>query len=793
MKSDLLDALLQALRFTGPDNQRLARATDAEWRLVLDFCDRSQLSLVLAHTIPDLLPGWARQRVATNLDSNTKRLGNVRAAYSEVAAEFRARAVDHVLLKGFTQSPHYVADPRLRVQYDLDVFCETPSLAAARVALLSLGYEPLREFEPFPTDHLPVMVRKTGYEWSGDYFDPAIPISVDLHFRFWDETTEGFALPGLDGFWARRIGHRLHPADQLAYASLHLLRHVLRSNLRLYHAYELAYFLHHRRDDNEFWRTWHHLHPPGLRQAQAIAFRMVTEWFASGISGAAADEVARLPVSVQAWLREFGRSPVEALIRPNKNDLWLHLSLIDSTRRKLSVLRRRLLPARLPGPVDAVYVPQAQLTPRLRVRRAVRYWSFVAARAVHHTVAFAPTIAQGTRWWLRSHRMGGDFWRFLLAAQLFNLGVFLFFIYYNLHLTALGFGVGFVGFVASATTAGSIAGALPAGWLLRRAGLVRTLPSVFVITAALLALRSILTDRTGLIATAALSGAMLVVWQVSVPPTIAAVAAASRLTAAYSLFLSIGIGVGVIAGLTGGWMTRVLSTQQVVLAGCAITAAAALPLLGLAVQGAPPVESQIYPRSAFVGRYLTTLALWSAAAGAFNPFFNTFFASLGFGAEQIGHFYSASQAAQVVAILLAPAVLRRCGLIGGIAGMQIAAAASLALLACGPPGALAGAVYAGYMAFQYMNEPAVFTLLMNRVTPEQRSGASSMHFMVVYAAQAAVAAAAGSAIDRFGYAPVLWTASALAALAGLLLWLLLRQFTPASRESPESGSDNAAA
>ena len=76
---------------------------------------------------------------------------------------------------------------------------------------------------------------------------------------------------GLDGFWTRREGHRLHPVDALGYAALHLTRHLLRGNLRPFHVWELAYFLHQQHEE-AFWQDWKEWHSPSLRRLEAVAF-----------------------------------------------------------------------------------------------------------------------------------------------------------------------------------------------------------------------------------------------------------------------------------------------------------------------------------------------------------------------------------------------------------------------------------------------------------------------------------------------------------------------------------------
>ena len=81
--------------------------------------------------------------------------------------------------------------------------------------------------------------------------------------------------------------------------------------------------------------------------------------------------------------------------------------------------------------------------------------------------------------------------------------------------------------------------------------------------------------------------------------------------------------------------------------------------------------------------------------------------------------------------------------------------------------------YAVYMAFQWMSEPGLNTLLMNQVDERERGGASALNYLVAFGAQAVAAFAAGLLIDRFGFGPVLGGAAALAAIAATTFRLLL--------------------
>jgi predicted MFS family arabinose efflux permease len=81
-------------------------------------------------------------------------------------------------------------------------------------------------------------------------------------------------------------------------------------------------------------------------------------------------------------------------------------------------------------------------------------------------------------------------------------------------------------------------------------------------------------------------------------------------------------------------------------------------------------------------------------------------------------------------------------------------------------------MFATYTAFQWMSEPGVNTLLMDRVREAERGGASALMMLVMFAAQFAASFVGGASIARFGYPVVLACAAALAAVAALAFrWL----------------------
>jgi predicted MFS family arabinose efflux permease len=158
--------------------------------------------------------------------------------------------------------------------------------------------------------------------------------------------------------------------------------------------------------------------------------------------------------------------------------------------------------------------------------------------------------------------------------------------------------------------------------------------------------------------------------------------------------------------------------------------------------------------------------------------------------KQIGTIFSVSQLSQVLAILAAPMVFRKFGLVTGIVYTQVAAALALGCLAAVSGPSAATAIFMGYTAFQWMNEPGMYSLLMNQVKPSEQTGASALNFLVINVAQAIAAAAAGASFVRFGYPAVLGVIAGVALAAACLFRLLLgRDSLSVAQPSPaEIGS-----
>jgi len=410
-------------------------------------------------------------------------------------------------------------------------------------------------------------------------------------------------------------------------------------------------------------------------------------------------------------------------------------------------------------------------------------------------------LFRGACFWWANKNVGKEFWTFFTASFLFVFGMFIFFLLYNLYLLDRGFKEHFLGLLTSAWSIGSIVGTVPAGILAQRFGLRRALLLCVTLAPAIFALRALLGGEPALLVLSFFGGAVLTIWAVCISPAVAQLTSTAGRPFGFSLIFSSGIGIGILGGQVGGrlpgWLVHVSpevtpfrAKQLALLIACGIVSLATIPISRLRFDSAPAPEKRLYPRNPFLLRYLPAIALWSLAVGAFSPFFNVYLSQhLRLQVRQIGTIFSGSQLVQVAAMLLAPLVLKKFGLVTGIMYTQIAAALALASLAAVHAAPTAAVIFMCYTGFQWMSEPGMYSLLMNQVSPSEQTGASSLNFLVVNISQAVAALASGAAFERFGYPAVLGVIAGVAFVAGCAFRMLLGgSSTPAQQPVPAEAS-----
>lgn len=404
-----LRAVLSALRFHGADSAPLRAIPESRWPAILTLTDRAQLTLALGVRALALLPPSVRERISADLANNAIRQERLVAAHRQIADALNRAGIPFLVLKGITSWPWYCERPEQRPQSDIDILCAPEVCEHGSTVLQDLGWAPIDSTHTAGADHLPIMIRQTGWTWKGDYFDPEMPHALEIHFRLWDPANECVAVEGLDSF-IDRAGSRelcglrlpaLHPVDGLTYACLHLVRHLFRGALIPRHVYEIAHFLERSATDRQFWEAWKASEAPATRRRQlaAVAFQLAVEWFGCRPHPAATDAIAELPRPVALWFQLFAWSPAAGLIRPNKDEMWLHLSLVDSRATGLRIALGRILPVRSAGVVLDAHVPSASVGFRLRCRRLAYSVSFSTGRLIHHARAMLPLLRSGIRFW----------------------------------------------------------------------------------------------------------------------------------------------------------------------------------------------------------------------------------------------------------------------------------------------------------------------------------------------------------------------------------------------------------
>jgi MFS family permease len=792
-------AVMDALQLRGATTDALAGLSKAEWEHLLEFCDVAHLTLQLAQLNSTDFPVWVRDRVAKNLADNEQRFERIRASYEEVAVAFQRAGVPFVVLKGFTQAPEYVRQPRLRMQSDLDFYCPRQEIAKGLAALERIGYRQTGSDEYYQNaDHVPTMARVGNWKWRGNSFDPEMPVSVELHFCMWNSSVSTIAIPEVEGFWERRVIRTiddlsfpaLNPVDHLAFAALHILRGVIGGDWVIHHVLELASFLQNHAKDDKFWREWEEVQSQRVRNYTAIAFALAERWFSCAVHARVRAAIDSVRPAQNRWIEKFGGFPLEVMFRRNREGRLLQLLLTESWSARRRVLRNVVLPGSL------VALSRAPLAPRFRVSRPVSSNRLIAniahqsRRVFGAGAAILAFVLHATGLWFSTRSLRREFWLFLVASFFFNLGFSVYFFLFNLFLVGHGYREAQLGVLTSAMAAGNLAGAWPAARLIRRSGLKRALVTCILFTPVVLSTRLFWLPLGEQVPFAFLSGIALSLWAVCFAPMVAKTATEEHRALAFSLVFSVGIGVGALGALIGSSMpTWIVAAAQHVrlhvaapdrttlILACIFAALAIVPAASLRLSKSTTSASQErLLLSKPLMRFIPAVAIWGLVTTSFSPFANVFFAvHLKMPLHQVGAVFSISQLIQVIGVLCVPLIFRRWGLTQGILFTQLATSACFLALAASRLSLVSASVYVALTASQWMNEPGIYSLLMKIVPEEQRGGAAASMSFTLGCAQLVSAALAGWGFTRFGYPVVLSTIAAIAVVAAVLFRTIPRR------------------
>ena len=770
-------AVIDALRFQDSSVERMASLNSDEWSYLLPWCDGRQVTLMLPHFCPDALPLDIQHQIAQRRTNFELRLRRLQGQLADISRVLRALNLDFVILKGFTHAPDLTPDPIWRAQGDIDIWCRPDTAQDAYEALQKLGYR------PSPTHsrrHLPPLLLPDAWQWNGNLAE--IPISVELHHELWGDVFERIPIAGEQQMWDRReqrvFGDQhysvLTKQDLVGFAALHLFLHLIHGDLPLQRAWEIAHFLHKQADDEIFWDKWRRWHSPELKRIEAVTFSIVESWFRCAAPPWLEDERSRLSNGIQLWLDQAVFAPLYSSVDSNKNHLWLQLAFLPTLQAKCSAVLACFLPLGLPTFVDRI----GERGTAGVLGSLLRQRSFLISRLRRHSQSVFPTLYGGLQLAARHVGFEKGFGSFLLASALFDVGEFLFVLLYSLYLLDRGFREDTLGLITGAMTAGTLVATPLAALAERRIGLRGLLIVASLGGGASTMLRAVVSGRLNLLLSAALNGAFFAFWAVAFAPVVAGLTRPRNRSVAFGMVTALGMSSGIAVGIIGvrlphriaqfSGFSDVTGKQIAIFIGSALVLLAAIPAMRLRIPHREYNSRKSYPRGPFLRRFTLALFLWIAATSSFNGFATAYLSlKLRLPLQQIGSVFSGGQALQVAAMLCGPLLIRRFGEHRYIFFTALGTAFMLLLLATGPP-QLAIAVYLSYMTMQYMNEPSLFGLLMNRVSERQRTGASSIMFLAMSIAGTIAAPIAGHGIARYGYPVCLVIAAIIAVLAALL-------------------------
>jgi MFS family permease len=384
-------------------------------------------------------------------------------------------------------------------------------------------------------------------------------------------------------------------------------------------------------------------------------------------------------------------------------------------------------------------------------------------------------------------RLDWNFRNFYLASFLVDLGLCLYFFLFTLFLVAHHVSEREIGYITASLTVGTLAGTIPVSMLVRRVGLQKMLLLYVVAAPLCLALRTFLFAVPIQICFGFMAGVTISIWSVCFSPTLAKLTTPENRAFSFGLFVATGIGAGALSGVVGGYLPRLAGSLNSRLDGlriglwcaCFFISLASIGVIRLRTPRETATTNDPGRASSFLIRFLLAAAVWSFAMGFFTPFATVYLSRrLGLSFAHIAEAYTVAQIFQVAAVLLAPLLYRRVGLIRGIALTQIATGLALFCMSRITGRTAAVSVYVLLTTLQYMGGPGIAALLMNNIPERNRSHAAGLQNLVNLAAQAFATAIAGRLFERFNYARPLALNAGISILAATLFYCLLRSAGP---------------
>lgn len=387
---------------------------------------------------------------------------------------------------------------------------------------------------------------------------------------------------------------------------------------------------------------------------------------------------------------------------------------------------------------------------------------------------------------------------YLLAEFLVWTAHGIFSVLFNLYLVEAGYPESFVGRAISMNALGLAVAALPAGALAERWGRKRSLVLGAVLEGIGHLLRASLSDPGSILATGFVIGTGQALFQIAAAPFLTEHSTPRERTHLFSTFFASALLAGVLGSAVGGAIPRLVHAvapgaslfaayRVGLFAGAALALAAVLPLRGMGGFAERPLTHDQAPVTREQWGRLAPIALNSVligmGAGLVIPFMNLYFKDrFDCSSGQIGTYFAIAQVFTAAAALLGPALARRFGKLRTAVASELLSLPFLVTL--GAEKHLPVAVGSFWMRATLMQAatPLLQTFVMEALPPALRAKATTTINLVWNVGWALSAVAAGSVIERFGFAMPFYLTAGLYFVAATTFWL-------AFRNVPETGAD----
>jgi Uncharacterised nucleotidyltransferase len=412
---DLRVLTLAALRPV-PDFSRLSllrHSNASQIRKLLRWLDESGLALYLLaqlqdHGVLGQVPKDFSAALEFRSAANQVRTAAMLSEFARLVNSFRGNGVRFCALKGFTLTPEFCREVRLRHQTDFDFLVTLDSLENAKGAMQSCGYELGEMAEPgevtftTPLRHVPTS--------SDDIYAVPRHREVDLLTTL-RLSAHGVSIPmptpDLNDLRTKILLDIAFPAlpleEMFCFQVMHAFRHLLGSWVRISWLFEIGYFIDRHYADEDVWRAIVDRvgRDARARNAFGLVISLTRALFPRPIPEPLAELCLQsLPARIETWVAHFGMKTAIADLDGAKFTLFVHREFVDDRAFWTSYVKDRIFPVGRRSSIGRVAITDTWT----RIKTKVSQWRHTMRRSIFHARSLfsLPVEAIRFRYALRS-------------------------------------------------------------------------------------------------------------------------------------------------------------------------------------------------------------------------------------------------------------------------------------------------------------------------------------------------------------------------------------------------------